>query len=378
VFDAPEVLHLAVISGLLRSASTCSDGSPARRGALVPGRTAAFVAALLVWMAMSVPFALSTGASFDLVFNNFIRPPSCRSSCGSGAPPAATWSASRRVLLQRRIYSLVVITRFDLGGGGKWRLGHLYYYDANDSPRSSSRRFRSRPFPARRDESADARGRGAGLVVLTLGFVCRDRRGGFIALGAVACSIVFRKPRSMRWRVSATALSPSSSSRPRAISTAADGTITSRRLQPHVRVGPAAGSGAAASIHDGKPAPGCRPRQLPVGRSTLSPLAERQQYGSASAGTRRTTASSDWGGDGLPGASSPPSPDAFAALRLRARRSGARPRRTSHAPLTPALTGSLIGFVSARLLSLAYSGCSIRSSRLAVGLHKVTSDAVHT
>ena len=26
----------------------------------------------------------------------------------------------------------VVLARFDLGAGDNWRLGHLYYYDAND------------------------------------------------------------------------------------------------------------------------------------------------------------------------------------------------------------------------------------------------------
>ena len=30
------------------------------------------------------------------------------------------------------VYTGVVITRFDLGAGDAWRLGHLYYYDAND------------------------------------------------------------------------------------------------------------------------------------------------------------------------------------------------------------------------------------------------------
>ncbi|HKB46702.1 MAG TPA: hypothetical protein VKC57_03335, partial [Ktedonobacterales bacterium] len=69
----------------------------------------------------------------------------------------------------------------------------------------------------------------------------------------------------------------------------------------------------------------------------------------------------------------------FAALRRSGRAEAAMARAVERPPLTPALTGSLLGFVvGAFFLSLAYSEMLYTLVALAVGLHKVTSDAVHT
>ena len=82
-----------------------------------------------------MPFALSPGASFDLVFNNFLKTAvmSFVVAASVRGPRDVerlwrSWSISSALC----VYRVVVITRFDLGGGGSWRLGHLYYYDAND------------------------------------------------------------------------------------------------------------------------------------------------------------------------------------------------------------------------------------------------------
>jgi O-antigen ligase len=132
----------------------------------------------------------------------------------------------------------------------------------------------------------------------------------------------------------------------------------------------------------GNPLLGVGPNNFQSAEGTLSLLAERQQYG---IGVRWNAAHNSFvqiGAElGLPGlalfialiAST------FAALRRSGRAEAAMVRTAERPPLTPALTGSLIGFVvGAFFLSLAYSEMLYTLVALAVGLHKVTRDAVHT
>jgi hypothetical protein len=145
LFGALEALHLAALAGLFAVTLYVTDDSPERRAAWLKGPTTTLVTLLLMWMMMSVPFALSTGASFDLVFNNFLK---------TAVMSFVVAGSVRRVEDVERltlvyfagavVYSVVVMSRFNLGDGGNWRLGHLYYYDANDfatfawAPRSGS------------------------------------------------------------------------------------------------------------------------------------------------------------------------------------------------------------------------------------------------
>ncbi len=67
----------------------------------------------------------------------------------------------------------------------------------------------------------------------------------------------------------------------------------------------------------------------------------------------------------------------FTALRRSGRAELATAAALARPPLTPALTASLIGFVvGAFFLSLAYSEMLYTLVALAVGLRKVTRDAV--
>jgi putative inorganic carbon (hco3(-)) transporter len=387
LFGALEGLHLALISGLLAIGLYAIDGSPQRRGALVLGRTTMLVAALLVWMAMSVPFALSTGASFDLVVNNFMKT-AIMSFVVAG-------SVRRRRDVERLalvylagavLYSLVVMTRFDLGDGGQWRLGHLYYYDANDFATFVVTAMPLGIYFLHAAPKASARvAAAAGLVVLTLGFVWSGSRGGFVALGAVAAFIVFRYSAiPLRWRVSATALVAIV-----LVTTASDqywqqmGTITSESDYNHTSE-----SGRLQIWSRGigymmaNPLLGVGPNNFPSAEGTLSPLAERQQYG---IGVRWNAAHNSFiqiGAEtGLPGLALfiAVIVSAFAALRRSGPAEAALARAgEARAPLTPALTASLIGFaVGAFFLSLAYSEMLYTLVALAVGLHKVTRDPVH-
>ena len=91
------------------------------------------------------------------------------------------------------LYAWVVVTRFDLGTGDDWRLGRLYYYDANDFAVLA---LTAMPFGLYflHDVATDVPRvlAAAALGVLTLAFVHSGSRGGFIALLAMAGFILLR------------------------------------------------------------------------------------------------------------------------------------------------------------------------------------------
>ena len=84
-------------------------------------------------MILSVPGSLSEGLAFDTVFGNFIK------TALMFVVAAAAIRGIRDVerlaaayLASAAIYAAVIVMRFDVSAGADWRLGHLYYYDAND------------------------------------------------------------------------------------------------------------------------------------------------------------------------------------------------------------------------------------------------------
>jgi len=204
LFGALEALHLAALAGVLAIGLYAIDRDPARRAGLVRGATPKLVAALLLWMMASVPFALNTGASVDAVFNNLLKTAIMSFVVAGAVRNLEDMDRLAFVYFAGAvIYATVVITRFNLGDGGNWRLGKLYYYDANDFATfvvtaipfgiyflHAAPKFLTRMFAA------------GGLVVLSLGFVWSGSRGGFIALAAVALYILFRYSAiPLRWRV---------------------------------------------------------------------------------------------------------------------------------------------------------------------------------
>jgi len=373
LFGALEVLHLAALAGLLAVTMYVVDGSPERRAALLKGSTTTLVALLLIWMMMSVPFALNTGASFDLVFNNFLK---------TAVMSFVVAGSIRRVEDVERLalvyffgavmYSIVVMSRFSLGDGGNWRLGHLYYYDANDfgtftvtaipfgiyflhaAPKTSTRVAAT-----------------IGLVALTLGFVWSGSRGGFIALSAVAAYILLRYSAiPMRWRLAATALLALV-----VFATASDHywqqmeTITSENDYNHTsETGRLQIWKRGIGYMLANPLLGVGPENFPAAEGTLSPLAERQQYGIGVRWNAPHDCFVQIGAEtGLPGLA------LFIGILVSAFRALGR----SRAALRPALTASLIGFVvGGFFLSLAYSEMLYTLVAFAVALRKVTAHAL--
>jgi putative inorganic carbon (HCO3(-)) transporter len=368
LFAPLEAIHVAVITAMLAIGLYLFDTHEERqtRSVLVP--TTRLIAALLCWMILSVPNALRVGDSFDLVFNNVLK--TALMSFIVAASVRGMRDVERLAFVYFAgavLYSAVVVMRFDLGAGDAWRLGHLYYYDANDFATfvvtalplgiyfvHAGRRVALRLFAA------------AGLGLLTLGFVWSGSRGGFIALFAVVGFVVLRfSAVPLRWRVSATALVALM-----LLATASDqywqqmSTITSDTDYNHTSE-----SGRLQIWSRGigymlqNPVLGLGPGNFQTAEGTLSPLAERQQFGIGVRWNAPHNSLVQIGAElGIPGV----------ALYVAVIASAFRALRRS-AALTPALTAALLGFVvGSFFLSLAYSEMLYTLVALSVGVQKVS------
>src|SRR5262245_38076722 len=368
LFGALEAIHAAAIMGLLAVVLWLMDRRPERKARVLRGATTRLGALLLFWMILSVTGALVLGTSFDLVFNNFIK--TALMSVIVAASVRTTRDVERLALVYlagAMVYTAVVLTRFDVGAGDAWRLGHLYYYDANDFATYAVTAIPLGIYFLHAGWRMSIRLlAAAGLVLLTLGFVWSGSRGGLIALAAVAIFVVVRfSAIPLKWRLLATALVTVV-----LLATASDhyweqmGTIASDADYNHTDE-----SGRLHIWRRGigymvdNPVFGVGPGNFQAAEGTLSPLAERQQYG---VGVRWNAPHNSFvqiGAElGFPGLALYIAVivSAFFALR------GA-------GDLSPALTASLLGFVvGSFFLSLAYSEMLYTLIALAVGLRKVS------
>jgi len=377
LFPILEPLRPAIVTGTLAIVILLFDQQDRRRLVHVLAATTKCLLAFLFWMVLSMSVAIRQGTSFDLLVGSFIK--TVLMYIVVAASVRGTRDVERLMLVYLiggTIYAAVVIMRFDIGAGDAWRLGRLYYYDANDFATfavtalpcglyflHAGRGGRARLFAA------------AALIVLTVGFVRAGSRGGFIALVVVAGFILVRYttiPR--RWRFSAAVLVALV-----LLGTATDeywmqmGTILSDtdynrtgetgRMQIWRR-----GVGYMLQF----PILGVGPDNFPAAEGTLSPLAIRQQFGIGVRWSAAHNAFLQVGAElGIPGLFLflAMIVSAFVALRR-----SAEGGTVAAAQLSPALTASLLGFVvGACFLSLAYSDMLYVLIALAVGLHKVTS-----
>jgi O-antigen ligase len=161
-----------------------------RRIGLLRSPTTACLLGLVVWSALSVAFALNQGVAFH-AWTDFVR------TVVMGLVVAGS---VRRVRDVERlmmvyygvtvVYTMVVLSRFQLDTAN-WRLGRLYYYDANDLATLiatamplglyfvlAPRRLLLRVLAA------------AGLAVLAVGLIRSGSRGGFLALLAVTAFVL--------------------------------------------------------------------------------------------------------------------------------------------------------------------------------------------
>jgi O-antigen ligase len=341
-----------------------------------------WIAALFVWMMLSVPGALVLGTSVDVVFGDFVKTALMVlvMACAIRGPRDVERLALV-YLAAATLYAAVVIARFDLGSGDAWRLGRLYYYDANDFATfivtalplgiyflHGGRALMTRPFAC------------VSLAVLTLAFVRTGSRGGFIALLAVATFVLLRYTAvALRWRLAATALvalvvlgtaSEQYWTQMGTILSDADYNRTdeSGRMQIWRR-----GIGYMFS----NPIFGVGPGNFQAAEGMLSPFANRQQFGF---GVRWNAAHNSYiqmGAElGVPGLCLFVAiiTSAFAGLRRLTRDDPALDGEA--VALTHALTAALIGFVvGSYFLSLPYAEMFYTLLALSVGLCKVSQPA---
>ncbi len=382
LFPALQVVRPAILAGLLALLLYVIDRRAIRRSELLWVGPTKCLLALLAWMVLSVPWALVPGNSFTLVFDNFIKTVLMYLVVVGAVRYirdierlAAAYVASATV------YAAVVLSRFELGSGDAWRLGHLYYYDANDFAT-----FVVSAFPmalyfahAGRRQAVRLLSMGA-LLILTVAFVHTGSRGGFLALAAVGVFFVFRYtaiPVGRRvgafsvvallvvatasdryWSQMGTMFSDSDYNQ----------TEESGRMQIWQR-----GVGYMLQY----PILGVGPENFPVAEGTLSEFAERQQYGIGVRWNAPHNSLVQIGAElGIAGLLLFVAiiAGAFRALHRAGRH--VTDRRERRAELAQALTASLIGFiVGAFFLSLAYSEILYTLVAIAVGFQKVTREA---
>jgi O-antigen ligase len=331
-------------------------------------------------MALSAPGALVLGLSFELLVDNFAK------TVLMFVVMAGAVRGERDVerliaayLFGATVYAAVVFLRFDVGAGDEWRLGRLYYYDANDFATFviSALPF-GLYFAQRRDRPIARLAAFAALAVLSAAFVRSGSRGGFLALLATSGFIVLRyNAISVAARLSAVAVVALV-----LIGTASErywgqmSTILSDADYNHTQE-----SGRIQIWRRGVgymlqyPVFGVGPNNFGTAEGTLSPFADRQQYGIGVRWNAPHNSFIQAGAElGIPGLVlfAGMIGSAFAVLRRlsAAATAGGAGGRTSE--LVHALTASLIGFVvGAFFLSLAYSEILYTLVAFTVALQKV-------
>ena len=377
LFPVVGVLRPALLTGLLAMALYLFD----RQGERQPGRvvlpTTKLVLTFLAWTIASAAGAIVLGNSFDVVFGNLVKTVlMCLVLVGSVRGLRDVERLTMVYLVAATMYAIVVVARFDLGEGSDWRLGRLYYYDANDLATYLVTAMPLGAYFLLTGRRAVGRVLAAGaLAILTVAFVRTGSRGGFIALVAVIVFIVLRYSAiSLGRRLSAAVL----------VTLILLGTASNRYWEQMTTIASDAdynrteetgrlqiwGRGIGYMLQH--PVLGVGPGNFQTAEGTLSPLADRQQFG---VGVRWNAAHNTYiqvGAEtGLIGLL------LFLAMIGSAFRSklrgaeGADPRERQ-TQMAQVLTASLIGFVvGAFFLSLAYTEMLYTLIALAAGLQKV-------
>lgn len=165
--------------------------SAQRRIGLLNSATTTCLLGLVVWGALSIPFALNQGVAFSL-WANFVRTVLMTLVIAGSVRDARDLSRLMFVYCGSTVlYTAVVLSRFQLGGGDSWRLGRLYYYDANDMATliACAMPFALYFFLGQRRRVVRILAV-FGLAVLAVGLIRSGSRGGFVALLAVVMFVL--------------------------------------------------------------------------------------------------------------------------------------------------------------------------------------------
>ena len=161
-----------------------------RRMHLLNARTTTCLLGLLLWGALSIPFALNQGVAFHFWID--LARTIVMALIIAGSVRGAR-DLSRLMFVYCAVTVLftgVILSRFQLGGDS-WRLGRLYYYDANDLATLIATAMPIALYFLLGQRRPLVRLLAvAGLLILSVGLIRSGSRGGFIALLAVALFVL--------------------------------------------------------------------------------------------------------------------------------------------------------------------------------------------
>jgi len=124
-------LKPALLAAVLAIGLYLLQQSSRRRAHLLRSPTTTCLLGLLLWSALSVPAALNVGVAFRSWTDFAAIVVMCLVLAGSVRRVRDVERLALVYFGVTVVYVAVVLARFQLGAGG-WRLGRLYYYDAND------------------------------------------------------------------------------------------------------------------------------------------------------------------------------------------------------------------------------------------------------
>ncbi len=182
----------ALTAGVLAISLYLLQRSRERRMPLLRSHAATYLIGLVVWAALTVPGALNQGTAFQ-AWTELAR--TVAMSFVVAASVRTTRDVERVAVVYfgvTVVYAAVVLSRFQLGAD-TWRLGRLYYYDANDMATLivtamplglyfvlGQRRLAVRAFAL------------TGLAALAVCLIRSGSRGGLLAFLFVAAFVLLR------------------------------------------------------------------------------------------------------------------------------------------------------------------------------------------
>jgi O-antigen ligase len=192
VFTFLMPLKLALVATVLALGLYLLQQSSVRRMVRLRSATTTCLLGLALWGLLSIPGALAQGMAFR-AWTDLAR------SIGMCLVVAASVRNARDVerlmfvyFGVTAVYTGVVLSRFQLGAES-WRLGRLYYYDANDlATLIATAMPLGLYFLLGRGRAVVRAFAGVGLAVLAVGLIRSGSRGGFLAFLAVAAFVLLR------------------------------------------------------------------------------------------------------------------------------------------------------------------------------------------
>jgi O-antigen ligase len=380
LFPAVDVIRPVALTGFIAIILLALDRRADRRLSLLRLSTSRWLLALFAWMTVSIPTSLVLSESIGQVIGNFSK------TVVIFFVVAAAVRGGRDLerlagayLLGAVLYAAVVLVRFDVGVTD-WRLGRLYYYDANDFATFAVTAMPMAIYFAHRGRGWTLRLLSLlGLGLLCAAFVNSGSRGGFLALLATGLFILLRystialSRRVIAMVVVLAAVIGVASERywqqmgSILSDTDYNKTEESGRLQIWKR-------GVGYML--GRPIFGVGANNFPVAEGRMSAFADRQQWG---VGVRWNAPHNSFlqvgAENGVPGLVFfiAMIGSTLHALRRLARRPPPGATRPVSPQLIQALTASLIGFiVGAFFLTLAYSELLYMLLAFAVGAQKLS------